>query len=189
MEVVPHITGATTATSHFHRGTNRLCFTTDQQKIFPGDRNELLTNTISVCGVSTHSQQTWRKLFLHILEKEWGHIATRSSCVSRQREPWLLVVMVTVQLTATQWKPKLTPKERETLRHTQRLPLRQFSSLSLQWESMSGKRVLPFREKMSSTQRKLKLEGDFIVRTQNPAKSQDGHKCGYFFLIRNKMVV
>lgn len=112
MEVVPHITGATTVTSHFHRGRNRLCFTTDQQ-IFPGDRNEFLTNTVSVCGVSTHSQQTWRKLFLHIPEKEWGHIATRSSCVSRQREPWLLVVMVTIQLTATQWKPKLTPKERE----------------------------------------------------------------------------
>lgn len=33
--------------------------------------------------------------------------------MSRQREPWLLVVMVTIQLTATQWKPKLTPKERE----------------------------------------------------------------------------
>lgn len=46
-------------------------------------------------------------------KKEWGHIATRSSCVLRQREPWLLVVMVTIQLTVTQWKPKLTPKEWE----------------------------------------------------------------------------
>ena len=40
MEVVPHVTaGAATATSHFHRGANRLCFAADQQKVFLGDRN------------------------------------------------------------------------------------------------------------------------------------------------------
>ena len=54
MEVVPHVI-AGAATSHSHRGANRLCFAADQQKVFLGGRNEFLTDTMSVCGVSTHS--------------------------------------------------------------------------------------------------------------------------------------
>lgn len=146
---------------------NKQAATTDQQKIFSRDGNEFLAIHIRLWSFHTLLVDSRESSLSYAFQKkEWGHIATRSSCVLRQREPWLLVVIDHTAHCYTV-KPKLTPKEWEnTGAHsvlTSEIVLLTKSLVGIQ----SQARVLPFREKISSTQRKLKLRETFIVGTQN----------------------
>lgn len=131
---VPYITGATIATSHFHGGTNRPCATTDQHKIFPGDRNEFIRTVIFVCGIFLSS--------LVDLEKETVLLTRSGKGMESYFHRGFLCVWRTVALGG--WgeqtahlphteKPRLTPKEWGVPRDTQGLPLRQLFSQYLLW--------------------------------------------------------